>query len=179
MKNRAAILLSLSSLALMACSTVAVESHVRSTPTPAFSRTLVVVALPDNLRRPAEDTLVARLASLNARPSYGHVSLAGGVTLGDLRANARREGCDGLLVVWLADFTSKTYPSLPGDTPPFSVDTSLQFGLQLVASLTTLEDDREIWKGVVTNRDASPFVKGTPKMVARLADRLVSDGVAN
>lgn len=178
MNDARAILVSLSSLALLACSTVSIESQVRSTPAPELSRTLVVVALPDALRRSAEDTLVARLASLHARPSYEHVSLAPGVTLGALREAARRDGFDALLVVWPADVTSKTYPSLLGDTP-FEVIASKQIGMRLVASLTSLGDDREIWKGVVTNRDAAPFIKGTPKMAASLADRLVSDGIAN
>ena len=177
MNNPRAILLSLSSLALLACSTVSIESQVRSMPAPALSRTLVVVALPDTLRRPAEDMLVARLASLHARPSYEHVSLAGEVSLGSLREAARRDGFDGLLVVWPADLTMKTYPSL-GDTP-LGVTGSLQIGMRLVASLTALDGDREIWKGVVTNSDALPLVEGTPKMAAGLADRLVSDGVAN
>ena len=177
MKKPRAVLLSLSFLALLACSTVSVESHVRSAPAPALSRTLVVVALPDALRRSAEDTLVARLASLHARSSYEHVSLAGDVTLGALREAARRDGFDGLLVVWPTNLTRKTYPSL-GDQP-FLVTNSLQVGMRLVASLTALDDDREIWKGVVTNHDAAPLVKGTPKMVAGLADRLVSDGIAN
>ncbi|HQQ79315.1 MAG TPA: hypothetical protein PLB01_18340 [Thermoanaerobaculia bacterium] len=178
MNDPRAILLSLSSLALLACSTVSIESQVHSTPAPAFSRTLVVVALPDAVRRPAEDALVARLASLHARTSYEHVPLAPGVTLGALREAARRDGFDGLLVVWPADMTSKTYPSL-GNNSNFPVTNSLQVGMRLVASLTSLGDDREIWKGVVTNRDAAPLVKGTPKMAASLADRLVSDGVAN
>lgn len=179
MRTVAAPLLVLSSLALAACSSVSVESQARLSPAaPAFTRTLVVVALPDALRRPAEDTLVARLSSLHARPSYDHVPLAGGVTLGALREAARRDGFDGLLVVWPADLTRKTYPSL-GNNSLFPVTSSLQAGLRLVASLTALDDDREIWKGVATNRDAAPLVEGAPKMTAGLADRLVSDGVAN
>jgi hypothetical protein len=175
MNGPRAILVSLSSLAILACSTVSIESQVRSTPAPAFSRTLVVVTLPDNMRRPAEDVLVARLASLHALPSYENVSLEGGVTLGALCAAARRDGFDGLLVVWASDLTGKTYPSL-GET---FLTNSQQIGMRLVASLTALDGDREIWKGVVTNRDAFPLVEGTPKMAAGLADRLVSDGVAN
>ena len=119
---------------------------------------------------------MARLASLHARPSYEKLSLAGGVTLGALREAARRDGFDGLLVVWPADFTKKTYPSL-GEAAPFPVTNSLQVGMRLVASLTALDGDREIWKGIATNRDALPLVEGTPKAVAGLADRLVSDGV--
>jgi hypothetical protein len=178
MRIIAAPLVVVSSLALAACASVSVESQVRSTPAPALWRTLVVVALPDALRQPTEDMLVARLASLHARTSYEHVSLEGGVTLGALRAAARRDGFDGLFVVWPADLTKKTYPSL-GDNTPFGINSSLQVGMRLVASLTALDDDREIWKGVVTNRDAVPLVEGTPKMAAGLADRLISDGVAN
>ena len=178
MRIVAAPLLVVSSLALAACSSVSVESQVRSTPAPALSRTLVVVALPDNLRRPTEDMLVARLASLNARTSYDKVSLEGGVTLGALREAARRDGFDGLLVVWSADLTRKTYPSLVYGHA-FQIPNSQQVGMRLVASLTALDGDREIWKGTVTNHDAAPLVKGTPKMAAGLADRLVSDGVAN
>lgn len=177
MRIIAAPLLVVSSLALAACSSVSVESQVRSNPAPALTRTLVVVALPDNLRRPTEDMLVARLASLHARTSYDKVSLEGGVTLGALREAARRDGFDGLLVVWPADLTKKTYPSL-GETT-FPLNESQQFGMRLVASLSALDGDREIWKGTVTSHDAVPLVKGTPKMAAGLADRLVSDGVAN
>lgn len=172
------VLLALSSLALAACSSVSVESQARlPRPVPAFARTLVVVALPDAVRRVAEDTLVGRLASLHPSASYPTVSVEGGITLGALRERARRDGFDGLLVVWPADFTRKTYPSL-GDTP-FLVTGSVQVGMRLVASLTALDGDREIWKGAVTNRDAFPLVEGTPKMAAGLADRLVSDGVVN
>lgn len=172
-------LLALSSLSLAACSSVSVESQARLSPAaPAFTRTLVVVALPDAVRRVTEDTLVARLPSLHPSVSYPTVSLEGGITLGALCERARKDGFDGLLVVWPVDMTSKTYPSLLGDTP-FEVIASKQIGMRLVASLTALDGDREIWKGVVTNRDASPLIEGTPKMAAGLADRLVSDGIAN
>lgn len=173
------VLLALSSLSLAACSSVSVESQARlPQPVATFSGTLVVVALPDAVRRVTEDTLVARLPSLRPSVSYPTVSLGGSITLGALCARARKDGFDGLLVVWPVDMTSKTYPSLLGDTS-FEVIASKQIGMRLVASLTALGDDREVWKGVVTNRDAAPLVEGAPKMAAALADRLVADGVAN
>jgi hypothetical protein len=167
-------LLALSSLALAACSSVSVESQARlPQPAPAFIRTLVVVALPAASRSAAEDTLVAQLPSLHPSTSYSTVALKDGITLGALRERARQNGFDGLLVVWVDVMTLKDYPALediPGST---------QIGLRVVASLTALDGDREIWKAIATHRDSSPFVKHMPETMSALADRLHKDGVAN
>ena len=174
MKTVSTALMALSSLALAACSSVSVESQARlPQPAPAFIRTLVVVALPDASRRVAEDTLVARLASLHPTTSYATVVLGGGVTLGSLRERARKEGFDGLLVVWVDGMTLKDYPALE------DIPSSTQIGLRFAASLTALDSDREIWKGIATNRDSSPIVKRMPETMSALAERLRTDGVAN
>ena len=178
MKTRPAILLALSALTLAACSTISVESQARlSQAAPALSRTLVVVALPDAARRAAEDTLVARLASLPPVASYPTVALAGAVTLGALRDRARKDGFDGLLVVWPDGTTERIYPGLAGDTPPFGVDASTQITVRLVASLTVLDGDREVWKGRVTNHEVHAVDREAPKMMTVLAARLRTDGV--
>jgi hypothetical protein len=179
MRTRSAILPALSVLTLAACSTISVESQSRlSQPTPTLSRTLVVVALPAAARRAAEDTLVARLASLHPVASYPSVALEDDVTLGALRDRARADGFSGLLVVWPDGMSEKVYPVLGGDTPPFGVNASNQMTVRLVASLTVLDGDREVWKGIVTNRDAYPVDRQTPGMMIALADRLRTDGVA-
>ncbi len=166
--------LALSSLTLAACSSVSVESQARlPQPAPAFARTLVVVALPDASRRVAEDTLVARLPSLHPSTSYATVELERGITLGALRERARKNGFDGLLVVWVDGMTLKDYPALE------VIPSSTQIGLRFAASLTGLDGEREIWKGIVTNRDSSPIVKHMPETMSALADRLRMDGVAD
>lgn len=179
MKTVSAALLAVSSLTLAACSSVSVESQARLSPAaPAFDRTLVVVALPEASRRVAEDTLVARLASLHASTSYANVALERGITLGALRDRARKEGFDGLLVVWPDGMTQKVYPGLAGETV-LGIPPSTQIGFRFVASLTALDGDREIWKGIATNRDSSPIVKHMPETMTALADRLRKDGVAD
>ena len=179
MRTRSAILLALSALTLAACSSISVESQARlPQPTPTLSRTLVVVALPAAARRAAEDTLVARLASLHPVASYPTVALAGDVTLGALRERARKDGFSGLLVVWPDGMTEKIYPGLGGDTPPFGVNASTQITVRLVASLTVLDGDREVWKGHVTDHEVHAVDREAPKMMTVLAARLRTDGVA-
>lgn len=178
MRKLAAALLALSTLALAACSSVSVESQARlPQPAPAFARTLVVVALPDASRRVAEDTLVGQLASLHPSTSYPTVAL-GGITLGELRENARRDGFDGLLVVWPDGMTRKDYPNLAGEGE-MAITGYTQVGLRFVASLTALDGDREVWKGIATQADSYPIVRHVPEAMTALADRLRTDGVAN
>ncbi|HEX7601041.1 MAG TPA: hypothetical protein VF316_05520 [Polyangiaceae bacterium] len=177
MSKASAALLAFSTLALAACSSVSVESEARlPQPVPAFARTLVVVALPDAARRVAEDTLVARLASLHPSASYPTVALENGVTLGALRERARKEGFDGLLVVWPNGITQRDYPGLAGDTP-LGIPPSTEFGLCFVASLTALDGDLEIWKGIATNRDPFPIVRHARETMTALAARMRTDSL--
>ncbi len=230
-----AALLALSTLTMAACSSISVESRSRlPQPAPAFTRTLVVVELSGASRRVAEDTLVARLASLHPAASYETVALQGTLDsfaegagysvsiqiaalerrLGrsasrgtaealwnarnrrpsgprlvevkalldevDLRKRARKEGFDGLLVVRLNGVAVKHYPDLAGEGG-FGIPGSTQIQTRFVASLTALDGDLEIWKGVVTNRDAEfPMSRHLARStVTALADRLQEDGVAN
>jgi len=189
MRKLLATLLALSSLPFAACSTLSVESDVRQPQAArAFTHTLVVVALSDASRRVAEEALVAHLASLHPATSYETVALAG-VTLGTLRERARKDGFDGLLVVWLDGVTKKQFPDLAGEGPMGTLEGmpgmpgSTQIRTRTVASLTALDGDLEVWKGIVTNRDAGPGNLLGPQIaretVLAFADRLHKDGVAN
>jgi hypothetical protein len=232
-KIRTAFLVGPLSLTLAACSSISVESQARlPQPAPAFTRTLVIVELSGASRRVAEDTLVARLASLHPAASYETVALqsmlgsfdkrAGSALvrsealarlLGlpasrgpaealsnlrnrrpseprlvevkallddvDLRERARKDGFDGLLVVRLSGMTVKQFPNLAGEGG-IGIPSSSQTQTRFVATLTALNGDVEIWKGVVTNRDAefpmSPHLARST--VTALAYRLQEDGVA-
>lgn len=173
------------SLTLAACSSVSVESQARQPqPRSAFTRTLVVVNLPGASRRVAEDMLVVQLPSLHPSTSYPTVAVRG-ITLGELRENARRDGFDGLLVVWPDGMAQKDYPGLAtgGDySPTFDMPASTTFSMRFVASLTALDGDHEIWKGIATQRapDSHPSVRRVMSdSMTAIADRLRKDGVAN
>jgi hypothetical protein len=169
------------SLTLAACSSVFVESQAQPPrPRAGFTRTLVVVNLPGASRRIAEDTLVAQLPSLHPSTSYPTVPLTG-ITLGELRESARRNGFDGLLVVWPDGMTRKDYPGLAtggDDFPTSDMPASTTFSMRFVASLTALDGDHEIWKGIATQRapDLYPSVHRvmTESMTA-IAHRLRKD----
>jgi hypothetical protein len=237
MRRLSAALLVLAPLTLAACSTLSVESEAHlPQPAPAFTRTLVVVELSGASRRVAEDTLVARLASLHPAASYETVALQGTLDsfdvegystlysalirsealerqLGisaprgpaealsnarnrrpsephlvevkallddvDLRERARKDGFDGLLVVRLNGMTVKQFPDLAGEGE-IGIPGSSQTQTRFVATLTALNGDVEIWKGVVTNRDAGSMDPHLArKVVTALAERLREDGVAN
>ena len=90
-----------------------------------------------------------------------------------LRDRARKDGFAGLLVVWVDGMTLKDYPALE------DIPSSTQIGLRFVASLTVLDGDREVWKGIVTNRDSFPIDRHAPETMTALADRLRTDGVAD
>lgn len=176
MRRLSTVLLVLVPLALVACSTLSVESEVLDSQ--ALTRTLVVVMLSGKPRRVAEETLVARLAWLNPATSYETVPLRG--TLGSLRERARNDGFDGLLVVRLEGSTVKEFPGLAGEGD-MGIPSSSQIRTRTVATLTGLNGDVEIWKGVVTNRDAQFPI--SPRLarseVALLADRLQRDRIAD
>ena len=183
MPKLSAAFLVLAPLALAACSTLSVESEARHPEgVRALTRTLVVVALSDASRGVAEETLVAHLTSLHPATWYETVALVGGVTLGTLRERARKDGFDGLLVVWLDGVTQKQYPDLAGEGE-MGIPGSSQIRTRPVASLTALDGDLEIWKGIVTSRDAGPGNLLGPHLaretVLAFADRLHKDGVAN
>jgi len=189
MPRLSAALLVLAPLTLAACSTLSVESETRRPEgVRALTRTLVVVALSGASRRVAEETLVAHLASLHPATSYETVALVG-VTLGTLRERARKDGFDSLLVVWLDGVTKKQFPDLAGEGPMGTLEGmpgmpgSTQIRTRTVASLTALDGDLEVWKGIVTNRDAGPGNLLGPQIaretVLAFADRLHKDGVAN
>jgi hypothetical protein len=240
MRRLSAALLVLAPLTLAACSTLSVESEAHLLqPAPALTRTLVVVELSGASRRVAEDTLVARLASLHPAASYETMALqrtldsfdvegysalypalirSGSEALErrlglsasrgpaealsnarnrrpseprlvevkappddvDLRERARRGGFDGLLVVRLNGVAVKQFPDLAGEGG-FGIPGSSQIQTRFVATLTALDGDVEIWKGVVTNRDAEfPMSRHLARStVTALADRLQEDGIAN
>jgi len=233
MRRLSAALLVLAPLTLAACSTLSVESEAHLLqPAPALTRTLVVVELSGASRRVAEDTLVARLASLHPAASYETVALqrtrdsfdvegysalypalirSGSEALErrlglsargpaealsnarnrrpseprlvevkallddvDLHERARKDGFDGLLVVRLNRVTFKHYPHLE------EIPESIQIQTRIVASLTALDGDLEIWKGIVTIRDAGSVDPHLARKTAMaFADHLREDGVAN
>jgi hypothetical protein len=99
----------------------------------------------------------------------------------DLRERARRDGFDGLLVVRLSEMAVRAFPDLEPGQCWMGLSSSWQIRTRTFATLTTLHGDVEIWKGVVTNRDAEfPM---SPRLVRKeataFADHLREDGVAN
>lgn len=176
MRTSLALCLFIGTLSLGGCSSVSVESQVRpDAGSRTAARTLVVVSLPDESRRGAEDSLVTRLASLHPSASYESVRLEKGLTLGALRDRARKDGFDRLLVVWPTGIDVKRFPDVNPEN--FGIPSSSQLTIRFAASLTVLDGDREVWKGLAMDRNAS---ERTPAdTMAALAKRLHADGVAN
>jgi hypothetical protein len=74
----------------------------------------------------------------------------------------------------LRPYTFKHYPDLA------EIPESIQIQTRIVASLTALDGDLEIWKGIVTNRDAGSVDPHLARKTAMaFAARLREDGVAN
>ena len=118
----------------------------------------------------------------NRRPSeWRHVEVKARLDDVDLRERARRDGFDGLLVVRLSEMAVRAFPDLEPGQCWMGLSSSWQIRTRTFATLTALHGDVEIWKGVVTNRDAEfPM---SPRLVRKeataFADHLREDGVAN
>lgn len=167
----------LAAAAASGCSTLVLESHRRPTePKLSFEKTVVIVSVPEEdgserARRVAENELVGQLAALNASPSFRLIAPEILRDATQVKAWAAAEGFDGLVVIWLEQVLVKHYQSALGAGDAVS--------FRLKASVLSLKEDREVWTGVVQQRDPYPLTKNLPAVARIVARKLREEGLTD
>jgi hypothetical protein len=148
----------------------------------AFDRTVVIVSVPEEdgserARRVAENELAGCLPALNASPSFRLIAAGDLRDAEQVKTWAVEEGFDGLVVIWLDTTLLTRLADFDWEGGTMRRPDAVSFLFK--ASVLSLKEDREVWTGVVRQRDPYPLAKSLPDVARAVARALRGEGLTD